>query len=110
MIKLLDNAEQPENFVTFTARGEDQNDVALPNRPQVAVHCIGGRHRTGALTAVYRMTQDGWTADRAFSEMKRYHFGADFLHPALKTFVYSYFSQLNNAPKMLVALGTPSTK
>jgi protein tyrosine/serine phosphatase len=71
---------------------------------------MGGRHRTGALTAVYRMTEDGWTADRAFSEMKQYHFGADFLHPELKKFVYTYFSQLDKAPRLLVAAGTPGVK
>jgi len=63
------------------------NDPA--NQP-VYVHCVGGRHRTGVMTAIYRMTQDGWTADRAFNEMKQYKFGADFLHPEFKDFVYSY--------------------
>jgi protein tyrosine/serine phosphatase len=54
------------------------------------VHCVGGRHRTGVMTAAYRMTHDGWTPDRAFAEMKQYKFGADFLHPELKAFVFSY--------------------
>ncbi len=63
------------------------NDPA--NQP-VYVHCQGGRHRTGVMTAVYRMTEDGWTADQAFAEMKRYKFGADFLHPEFKRFVYGY--------------------
>jgi tyrosine-protein phosphatase SIW14 len=63
------------------------NDPA--NQP-VYVHCQGGRHRTGVMTAVYRMTEDGWTADQAFAEMKRYNFGADYLHPEFKRFVYAY--------------------
>jgi hypothetical protein len=42
------------------------------------------------MTAVYRMEQDGWNADRAFSEMKRYKFGLDFLHSEFKRFVYGY--------------------
>jgi protein tyrosine/serine phosphatase len=63
------------------------NDPA--NQP-VYVHCQGGRHRTGVMTAVYRMTNDGWTADRAFAEMKQYKFGADFLHSEFKDFVYAY--------------------
>lgn len=63
------------------------NDPA--NQP-VYVHCVGGRHRTGVLTAVYRMTADSWTPDQAFKEMKRYKFGADFLHPEFKEFVYGY--------------------
>lgn len=59
------------------------------NQP-VYVHCVGGRHRTGVMTAAYRMTQDGWAADQAFKEMKQYKFGADFLHPEFKQFVYGY--------------------
>jgi protein tyrosine/serine phosphatase len=59
------------------------------NQP-VYVHCAGGRHRTGVMTAVYRMTHDGWNSDQAFKEMKQYDFGADFLHPEFKHFVYGY--------------------
>lgn len=59
------------------------------NQP-VYVHCVGGRHRTGIMTAAYRITHDGWSAAQAFKEMKRYKFGADFLHPEFKAFVYGY--------------------
>jgi tyrosine-protein phosphatase SIW14 len=61
-----------------------------PENQPVYVHCVGGRHRTGVMTAIYRMTHDGWTPDRAFKEMKAYKFGADFLHPEFKRFVYAY--------------------
>lgn len=61
-----------------------------PAQQPVYVHCAGGRHRTGVMTAVYRMEQDGWTAHQAFTEMKRYKFGWDFLHPEFKEFVYRY--------------------
>ena len=40
------------------------------------------------MTAAYRITHDGWNADQAFKEMKQYKFGADFLHPEFKRFVY----------------------
>ena len=63
------------------------NDPA--NQP-VYVHCAGGRHRTGVMTAIYRMTHDGWDAERAFKEMKNYKFGADFLHSEFKKFVYAF--------------------
>lgn len=63
------------------------NDPA--NQP-VYVHCIGGKHRTGVMTAIYRMTVDGWNAAKAFAEMKQYKFGADFLHPEFKDFVNAY--------------------
>lgn len=65
------------------------NDPA--NQP-VYVHCKGGRHRTGVMTALYRLTNDGWTAEKAFSEMKQYDFGPEFLHPEFKRFVYAYYA------------------
>lgn len=72
------------------------NDPA--NQP-VYVHCVGGEHRTGVMTAIYRISQNGWTADQAFKEMKRYNFGPDFLHPEFKSFVYDYYSQLDTGLK-----------
>jgi protein tyrosine/serine phosphatase len=76
------------------------NDPA--NQP-VYVHCAGGRHRTGVMTAVYRMSLDGWTADRAFREMKQYRFGADFLHPEFKRYVYAYRSEPVTPAETVVA-------
>jgi uncharacterized protein (TIGR01244 family) len=63
--------------------------TAVAGQP-VYVHCVGGRHRTGVMTAVYRMTFDGWTAAQAFAEMKRYRYGADFLRPEFKKFVFAF--------------------
>jgi protein tyrosine/serine phosphatase len=56
----------------------------------VYVHCVGGSHRTGVMTAVYRMANDHWAADRAFAEMKTFKFGPDFLHSEFKNFVLAY--------------------
>jgi protein tyrosine/serine phosphatase len=61
-----------------------------PGGQPVYVHCVGGSHRTGVMTAIYRMNDDSWTADRALSEMKQYKYGADFLHPEFKGFVRGY--------------------
>jgi protein tyrosine/serine phosphatase len=62
----------------------------------VFVHCHGGRHRTGAMTAVYRMTHDGWSASQAYDEMKRYNFTSMGGHGVLKDYVYEYYSQLSS--------------
>ena len=61
-----------------------------PAAQPVYVHCVGGRHRTGVMTAIYRITSDGWTGEQAFKEMKQYKYGADFLHPEFKKFVLAY--------------------
>jgi protein tyrosine/serine phosphatase len=84
---------------------------ALVNDPKnqpVYVHCAGGRHRTGVMTAVYRMTHDGWDADQAFREMKQYKFGADFLHPEFKRFVYGY--EAPPAPALRTVVATTATQ
>jgi len=67
--------------------------VKDPAQQPVYVHCAGGRHRTGVMTAVYRMEEDSWNADQAFKEMKKYDFGFDFLHPEFKKFVFAYRPQ-----------------
>src|ERR1041384_6280747 len=45
--------------------------------------------------AIYRMTHDGWTADRAYAEMKHYDFESGLGHGALKAYVYDYYSHNN---------------
>jgi len=77
-----------------------------PANQPVYVHCVGGRHRTGVMTAAYRMTYDGWNADRAFDEMKRYKFGAEFLHPEFRQFVYGYHAAAAHAAPAPAAVAT----
>ena len=79
-------AEQAELFLKIV------NDSA--NQP-VFVHCAGGRHRTGAMSAIYRMTHDGWTADQAFQEMRQYDFEYGMGHQPLKHYVYDYYSHID---------------
>ena len=73
--------DQLQKFLTIV------ND---PESQPVYVHCVGGRHRTGVMTAVYRMMKDGISGAEAFNEMKRYKYGPDFLHPEFKKFVYEF--------------------
>jgi protein tyrosine/serine phosphatase len=75
------DAEQIATFLGIV------NDPALQ---PVYVHCKGGTHRTGVMTAIYRMENEGWTAEHAFREMKQNKFGWDILHPEFKSFVFRY--------------------
>ena len=72
--------------------------LSLVNNPDnwpVYVHCKGGRHRTGAMTAAYRITHDGWTADQAYQEMEQYDFNNSiFGGPgAQKKFIYTFYDR-----------------
>lgn len=73
-----------------------------PSNWPVYVHCTNGRNRTGALTAAYRITHDGWTADQAYDEMLRYGFNDGSPAGGLlggdprsrqKRFVYAFYEQ-----------------
>jgi tyrosine-protein phosphatase SIW14 len=68
--------------------------LELVNDPKnwpVYVHCAGGRHRTGEMTGVYRITHDAWTADQAFEEMRHYDYYSFPNHGSLRDYVYKYY-------------------
>jgi tyrosine-protein phosphatase SIW14 len=84
------------------SEAETEQFLRLVNDPAnwpVYVHCKGGRHRTGALTAVFRITHDGWTADEAFQEMLDYDFNnGSFLgggggRARQKKYVYDFYER-----------------
>lgn len=60
----------------------------------IYVHCAGGRHRTGVMTAVYRLTVEGWDMERAYREMKVYDFYTRWGHGEMKDFIYDYYRVL----------------
>ena len=63
------------------------------------VHCAGGRHRTGSMIGVYRLARNGWTADRAYAEMKAYdYYKALFLFAAHKNYVFDYYERMQRDP------------
>lgn len=46
-----------------------------PSNYPILLHCRAGLHRTGCLTAVYRMEYEGWGPYQAIAEMKANGFG-----------------------------------
>lgn len=78
-------AESVEKFLSLV---NDKNN--LP----VYVHCAGGRHRTGAMTAVFRMKMQGWDIEKAYGEMKDYDFYTRWGHKDMKKFVFDYYQEL----------------
>ena len=94
-------------LTTKKAATEDQTNEFLkivndPANQPVYVHCKGGRHRTGQMTAIFRITHDAWTSDQAYNEMKEYDFEDTFFYPrSLKKYVFSYYERFtaNKTPK-----------
>ena len=64
-----------------------------PNTGKFFVHCAGGRHRTGAMGAVYRYEFYGWNFDQVYKEMKDYDFYTAWGHGAFKDFVKDYYDR-----------------
>jgi len=58
------------------------------------VHCAGGRHRTGAMGAVYRFQFYNWNFDQVYAEMKKYDFYTNWGHGAFKDFVQDYYEKI----------------
>lgn len=46
-----------------------------PANHPVLIHCMGGRHRTGTLAALFRLEYDRWPVERALEEMFSFDFG-----------------------------------
>jgi hypothetical protein len=64
--------------------------VALdPANQPCYVHCLHGRDRTGTMSAVYRMTVNGFTPEKAYAEMKSFGFDENH-YPSLAAFVKAY--------------------
>ena len=72
------------------------------------VHCKGGKHRTGAMGAVYRFNKYGWDFDKTYQEMLNYDFYTKWGRQVIKDFVVDYAGQMSAQRKQAAA--TVSTK
>jgi protein tyrosine phosphatase (PTP) superfamily phosphohydrolase (DUF442 family) len=77
----------PESVAAFLKLVND------PATGEFFLHCAGGRHRTGALGAVYRYENYGWNYDQAYAEMKKFDFYTRWGHGSFKDFVKEYYSK-----------------
>jgi tyrosine-protein phosphatase SIW14 len=55
----------------------------------VLLHCKAGLHRTGVLSAIYRMEYDGWSRNDALRELKSHGFG-HFIANANNPYIHQY--------------------
>jgi tyrosine-protein phosphatase SIW14 len=102
-------AEEGVKYVFLTFAGERgllaRNEASPTNRPRVIddflklcddpanypilIHCMAGLHRTGALTAVYRMEYEGWPVADAVRELRANGYG-DRKATTANDYIYEY--------------------
>jgi tyrosine-protein phosphatase SIW14 len=85
-----DPTARPEVIDPFLAVLDD------PANHPVLLHCRAGLHRTGVLTAVYRMEYEGWGHLAALTELKAHGFG-DAAATAANDYIQQYV--LNYLPR-----------
>lgn len=74
----------------------------------VYVHCVGGRHRTGLIGAIYRFNQYDWDFAQAYKEMKNYDYYSRWGHSAIKEYVQEYYSLMKTAKTAVKATNIPA--
>jgi protein tyrosine phosphatase (PTP) superfamily phosphohydrolase (DUF442 family) len=62
-----------------------------PDNQPVFVHCKRGADRTGTIGAIYRISHDGWTADRAIAEARLY--GMSWAEFGMRSYIWDYYKQ-----------------
>lgn len=105
-------AEEGAKFTFISWAGERgllaRNEATPTHRPQVIdeflklcddpsnypilIHCMAGLHRTGALTAVYRMEYEGWPVAEAVRELRANGYG-DRKATTANDYIYEYLFQ-----------------
>ncbi|HJZ67093.1 MAG TPA: hypothetical protein VKF81_03025, partial [Blastocatellia bacterium] len=63
-----------------------------------------GSDRTGTIAAVYRISQDGWTADRAIAEAKTY--GMSWTEFGMRGYIADYYKRKASSASQSAAAAT----
>ena len=83
-----------KKYPTEAATKEFLKLTGDPETGKFFVHCAGGRHRTGAMGAVYRYQFYNWNFDQVYKEMKQFDFYTSWGHGAFKDFVKDYYARM----------------
>jgi tyrosine-protein phosphatase SIW14 len=81
--------------------------INAPENQPVFVHCKRGADRTGTVIACYRISQDGWTSERAKAEANRY--GLGFWEVGMKSFIRDYYERRVGAKTKISRLSLEQT-
>ena len=100
----MSDKRKPANdkIEAFLAIANDES--SLP----VYVHCVGGRHRTGLIGAIYRFNRYGWDFDQVYREMKNYDYYSRWGHSAIKEYVQEYYELMKTAKTAVKVTAVPA--
>jgi protein tyrosine/serine phosphatase len=62
-----------------------------PENQPVFIHCKRGSDRTGTIVALYRISHEGWTAQRAVAEAKTH--GMSWIEFGMRSYIKNYYKQ-----------------
>jgi len=68
--------------------------MALINSPEnqpVFIHCKRGADRTGTIAAIYRISNEGWTAERAIAEARLH--GMSWAEFGMRSYISDYYNK-----------------
>ena len=80
--------------------------VRDPDRAPVLLHCMTGRDRASTFAALYRIAEEGWSADDAYAEMVRCEFNTGLT--GLSQYVYDFAKRKGTARASTEEGGVPS--
>jgi len=75
-LPMSDKAPTDKQVQTFL----ETTKAAKDNNAPVFVHCAHGSDRTGCLVGIWRVTEDNYSYDQAYKEMRKYWFGPKFVN------------------------------
>jgi protein tyrosine/serine phosphatase len=62
-----------------------------PTNQPVFIHCKRGSDRTGTISAIYRISREGWTADRAIAEARQN--GMSWAEFGMRSYISNYYKR-----------------
>lgn len=81
--------------------------IAAEENGPVFVHCKRGADRTGTVVAVYRITHNGWSGQKAVDEARRY--GMSWMEFGMRDYIGDYYQRFTQSKSSTAAQPASAT-